>query len=565
MEPQQKRERNRIITEACQEAARLAIQRLVFAAIICVVVAYSSTAQTGRDIARDAFPSVVLIVAENSKTGESTLGSGFFVSGDLIVTNYHVVKGASKITVKLVGSEAEHEAEVVAYNAAKDLAILKVDRILARPLSLGDISDVGVGDEVYVIGNPEGLEATMSQGIVSGIRQIEGNRLFQITAAVSHGSSGGPVLGKSGEVIGVAVGSLSSGQNLNFAIPASEIIAILNRSTRLESVPASHSRLPKSTPSSSDSKLDSYSQTEIDKALENERKQPESPTAHFKLAETYFNVGRLDEVLLDNAIQEYKRVIQIDPRFLTAYVGLAEAYQWLSSRRNRDNYLEAAVEANKQAIRINPDFVEAHVGLCKAYSAQSRYDDAVAACRLAIHIKPTFVAAFTNLGDVYRVSKRFDDAVKAYQAASRLEPNSPFHYIGIGEVYQSARRYDLAIVNFQHSIRLFLLNDPNFGGYDMTYERLIECYTASRRFPDGIAYFRRLVSTLGDKRIGSDFEYWSGIKSTLARHALGLLYARSGNKKSALEQYKILKSQGSGYPEGQTARFANELFNEIYK
>src|SRR5712692_943632 len=189
-------------------ASTISIQRLVFATIIAVVVAYSSTAQTGRDIARNAFPSVVLIVAENSKSRESTLGSGFFVRGDLIVTNSHVVKGASKITVKLVGSAAEYDAEVVAYNAAKDVAILKVDRVLARPLSIGDVNDVSVGDEVYVIGNPEGLEATMSQGIVSGIRQIEGNRLFQITAAVSHGSSGGPVLSKSGEVIGVAVGSL---------------------------------------------------------------------------------------------------------------------------------------------------------------------------------------------------------------------------------------------------------------------------------------------------------------------------------------------------------------------
>lgn len=536
-------------------ASTVQIQRFVFA-ITCVAVVHTSTAQTGRDIARNAFPSVVLIVAENSKTRESKLGSGFFVRGDLIVTNYHVVKGALKITVKLVGREAEHDAEVVAYNAAKDVAILKVDRILARPLSLGDINDVGVGDEVYVIGNPEGLEATMSQGIVSGIRRIEGSRLFQITAAVSHGSSGGPVLGKSGEVIGVAVGSLSSGQNLNFAIPASEIIAILNRAIGVESTPASPYLLPKSTPSSSDSELASYRQTEIEKALENLRKQPESPTAHFKLAETYLRVGQLDEALLDSAIQEYKRVIQIDPRFLRAYVGLAEAYQWLSFRRNSDHYREAAVEANKQAIRINPDFVEAQVGLCKAYSGQSRYDEAVAACRLAIRINPTFVAAFTNLGDVYLVSKRFDDAVKAYQAASRLEPNSPFHYLGIGEVYQSAGRYDLAIVNFQHSIRLFLLNDPNKGGYHSTYERLIECYTESHRFADGIAYFRRLVPTLGEERIH---------KSTLAHHALGVLYARSGNKKSALEQYKILKSQASDHPESEPAKLAEELFNEIYK
>src|SRR5262249_3421737 len=83
-----------------------------------------------------------------------------------------------------------------------------------------------IGDEVYVVGNPEGLEGTFSQGIISSLR---GNDYIQITAPISHGSSGGPVLNKNGEVIGVAVGLIEEGQNLNFAIPVSKLTQLLNR------------------------------------------------------------------------------------------------------------------------------------------------------------------------------------------------------------------------------------------------------------------------------------------------------------------------------------------------
>jgi len=92
------------------------------------------------------------------------------------------------------------------------------------------LGQVEIGDEVYAIGNPEGLEATLSQGIISGIRQLGGNRYFQISAPISHGSSGGTILDKSGEVIAVAVGVLGSGQNLNFAIPISEVAALIKHS-----------------------------------------------------------------------------------------------------------------------------------------------------------------------------------------------------------------------------------------------------------------------------------------------------------------------------------------------
>ena len=206
----------------------------VAALLSLATLASPSRAQEGREIARTAFPSVVLVLAENPKAHRASLGSGFFVRENLIVTNYHVIKGASRISVKLVGHKDAYRAQVVATSVAKDLALIRVIGIEAPPLSFFDLDDVSVGDQVYAVGNPEGLESTLSQGIVSGIRQIGGNRYFQISAPISDGSSGGPVLNKSGEVIGVAVGMLRSGQNLNFAIPVSEVTSLLNRTPGVE-------------------------------------------------------------------------------------------------------------------------------------------------------------------------------------------------------------------------------------------------------------------------------------------------------------------------------------------
>jgi len=84
-----------------------------------------------------------------------------------------------------------------------------------------------VGDTVYVAGNPKGLEGTFSQGIVSGIRRVKGNRYLQITAAISEGSSGGPILNESGDVIGIAVATVREGQNLNFAVSGLDLAAII--------------------------------------------------------------------------------------------------------------------------------------------------------------------------------------------------------------------------------------------------------------------------------------------------------------------------------------------------
>lgn len=187
-------------------------------------------AQTPRQIAERIFPSIVLLTAEDLQERVTSLGSGFFVRDDLIVTSLHVVAGASRVRAKVIGKAVAYEiAGAVGVDRTADLCVLKVAGLKAPRLILGDDGQMGVGDTVYAVGNPRGLEGTFSEGIISGFRQEASGRLIQITAAISPGSSGGPVLDRRGSVIGVAVATIREGQNLNFAVPVSSLKRLLGR------------------------------------------------------------------------------------------------------------------------------------------------------------------------------------------------------------------------------------------------------------------------------------------------------------------------------------------------
>lgn len=174
-------------------------------------------AQPTQEIARKAFGSTVLLVMEDANGQSISLGSGFFVRDGEIASNLHVVEGAARGYAKLVGEKTKYDIEgITAVDPERDLVILKISGGRSERLALGDSDIVQVGESVYAVGNPQGLEGTFSQGIVSSIREVGTDKLLQITAPISPGSSGGPVLNGKGEVIGVSVATFSGGQNLNF-------------------------------------------------------------------------------------------------------------------------------------------------------------------------------------------------------------------------------------------------------------------------------------------------------------------------------------------------------------
>jgi serine protease Do len=171
------------------------------------------------DIAARGLPSVVTI-----RTDE-TLGTGFIVRADgWIATNMHVIVGGPHVKVTLRDLRGDRELDVVEVLAASpehDLALVRVEAHGLPVVSLGDSDAMRPGDSVVAIGNPLGLEDTVSNGLVSARRTLDaGVEVLQISAPIAPGSSGGPIFNEKGEVIGIATAVLEQGQNLNFGMPA---------------------------------------------------------------------------------------------------------------------------------------------------------------------------------------------------------------------------------------------------------------------------------------------------------------------------------------------------------
>ena len=201
-----------------------------FAGITLVIMSFVGTLSAGTQvpaltpaqIAQIAIPSVVLI---RTPTG---LGTGFVAAaGGKIVTNFHVIRGAAQASV-VASDRVEHsDVEVIALDETRDLAVLRVASLKLQPLALADSGLSQAGEHVVAIGNPLGLGNTVSDGLLSAVRELPQLSVLQISAPISPGSSGGPVFNDHGEVIGVSTFVLAGGQNLNFAVPINVVKPLL--------------------------------------------------------------------------------------------------------------------------------------------------------------------------------------------------------------------------------------------------------------------------------------------------------------------------------------------------
>src|SRR5712671_2074448 len=182
------------------------------------------------ELVRRIKPSAVAIETFDARGEKLSRGSGFFIDVDRVVTNRHVIEGAYRAEVHLNSGHSFQVKNVIAVDAEGDVALLKVDAPLnlVHPLSL-DRTSPQEGESVVVIGNPFGLEGSVTNGIVSAVRDIPGfGRIIQITAPISPGSSGSPVVNMHGQVIGVATLQITGGQSVNFAIPSERISQLQN-------------------------------------------------------------------------------------------------------------------------------------------------------------------------------------------------------------------------------------------------------------------------------------------------------------------------------------------------
>ena len=215
---------------------RSALSCLVFA--VCMLAAAPAAAQVPpwlpelapRTIAARAASATVGIRAHGKRGRVLGSATGFFVGeGGLLATNYHAIDKAEALKVVLPDGKTLSHVFLVAVDPQHDLALL---RVVAppdmQPLPLGSDQEAAIGDPVYVMGNPLGMNWTFSDGMVSAKRRIGERPMLQITAPISPGSSGGPVLNAAGEVIGIVAMSMTRGQNLNLAVAAENLRALIS-------------------------------------------------------------------------------------------------------------------------------------------------------------------------------------------------------------------------------------------------------------------------------------------------------------------------------------------------
>jgi S1-C subfamily serine protease len=218
----------------------------------------TKAAYTSEELYRLASPGVVTITLKNDGGKSIGLGSGIFVTDELVhdpdawvhrelvewrskdgrpqqfaylLTNYHVIEPAVDAEISLSDGSKGYVYEVITEDEVADLALLTVFVNSANPVTRLQLAEraPSVGASVYAIGSPRGLANSLSTGIISGIREVkQGASWLQTTAPISPGSSGGPLLSPNGEVVGVTTAIRRDGQNLNFAIPVSELRSFLS-------------------------------------------------------------------------------------------------------------------------------------------------------------------------------------------------------------------------------------------------------------------------------------------------------------------------------------------------
>jgi Trypsin-like peptidase domain len=204
----------------------------LFGSLALLVAIYSAASlgcagDSPKSIYDEAKKSTFVIETFDAKGIPLSLGTGFAVRSNYLASNCHVIRGAHRVTAKNLETERSFPVEaIVSSDLRADLVLLRIGEP-AAPLVIDTNRGWSVGDSVYALGNPRGLEGTFSAGMISATREVDNVHYLQITAPISPGSSGGPILSSGGKVIGVATAAIKESQNLNFAVSAQHLAALL--------------------------------------------------------------------------------------------------------------------------------------------------------------------------------------------------------------------------------------------------------------------------------------------------------------------------------------------------
>ena len=432
-------------------------------------------------------PSAVAIETFDSRGNTLSRGSGFFVGADRIITNRHVIDRSSRVEVHLMDGKKFTVKGVLAVDGEGDLALLQVDvpKELAIPLPIVKAVPQE-GEFVVVIGNPFGLEGSVSNGIVSAVREISGyGKIIQITAPISPGSSGSPVVNMLGQVIGVATLQAAEGQSLNFAVPAERI-----------------------------------GQLKIGDLQTVSNVTTESNKSKRASAERSYAQG-LAQLSLDDyarALPYFERATEIDPTYPEAWYQAGYCYGLLG-RHNE------ALKASRQAAKLRPDWAETYVNIGASSYALGQYKEAADAYKQAVKLDDDNAEIQYALGLTLGKLNRTDEEVLAYKRALALKPDHANAIEKMAQAYFKLKRYAEAAAAFEQ-LKTYKPNDK-------TYNSLGECYLEQGKTEESLDAFNNAVS------INPDFEQ--------ARFNLGRAYLKLGNRDLAQVQLEILKNSKSDF------------------
>jgi Flp pilus assembly protein TadD len=359
---------------------------------------------------------VVTIVTYGETNKLLKQGSGFFITKDgHLITNRHVVEGAWGGTITTSEGKEHKVNKIVAVDSIADLARLRIESETPFiPLTLSQRIPK-VGEKIVVIGSPLGLEQTVSEGIISAIREFPGVGLgYQLTAPVSPGSSGSPVITMGGEVIGVATLQVIHGQNLNFAIPSTRVLALQPVEERL---------LIEWTTGLSPTQLREVRDLKIE---------------GFKEAA----VGNWKE-----AINYLEKAVKIHPKSGTAWRAIGDC-----SRRL--NQLEKAIDAYQKAIAFGEEDARTYRELGRVYINTGRYEEAATSLTQAIRLEPSDANCHMLLGIAYDKMGLFKEAIDALVRSIALAPNVHWAYGVLHGIYFKQKQYDLAERYIRKAIEL---------------------------------------------------------------------------------------------------------------
>jgi tetratricopeptide (TPR) repeat protein len=429
-------------------------------------------------------PAVATVIGYDVERNIESIGTGFFIDpkGHLI-TNFHVLAGRYAADVRTATGKSYPVRAVIAENKNADLVKLQVDIPPAEVYWIPMEDRVpDIAERVVVVGSPMGLEQTVSEGIVSSVREIPPiGTVFQMSAPISPGSSGSPVASMKGQVIGIATFQFVQGQNLNFAVAAAQILAL----RRLDSA-----------------------KTVSDWTLEHLGNKPKVAEALCQKGFSLYINGESRQ-----ALEYFKKATESDPSDPAAWSGLGSCYAGL-------NDPEDAIAAYKQAIDANPRDEAAYFHLGTYYDKLGRFEEAIDAYRQAIAISPQFEAAYFNLGLVLSRLGRFDEGRQAFETVTRINPEAAPAYYNAGIAYSQMGWFEDAVKAQKSVIRL----QPDFAP---AYFAMGEALYKLGREPEGFGAYREAIHA------DPDF--------APAHFAMGSAMLKKGDKSGALEQFKILK------------------------